>query len=91
MQYSVQFQEFNPKSGRPIDEPCEADFKTTDSGMIPQVGDIVNIIARDPANSPAYSGRVKSRLFTYFGDNFCGITIVVEPDDNIDWGKLIKE
>lgn len=91
MKYSVQFQEFNPQSGRPIDQPCEADFETTDSGMIPQVGDVVNIIARDPANSPAYTGRVKSRLFTYFGEGHCGINIVVEDDGKIDWGKLIKE
>ncbi|MBD9640751.1 hypothetical protein IB277_31120 [Ensifer sp. ENS07] len=91
MKYYVQFQEFNPKNGRPIDHPSEADFEATDSGMIPQVGDYVNIQAlKDPANAPSYSGRVRSRLFSYMGPGACGINIVVEPD-GVNWGELIKE
>jgi hypothetical protein len=91
MKYYVQFQEFSPHTGRPIDHSSEADFETSDSGIIPQVGDYVNILAvKDPKVSPSYSGRVKSRLFTYFGNESCGINIVVEPNGD-DWGALIKE
>jgi hypothetical protein len=41
----------------------------------------------------AFSGRVKSRLFTYSRvseDVFCTVNIVVEETTD-DWGMLIKE
>ena len=92
MKYYVQFQEFGANIGRPMDRPSEADFEADDGGMIPNVGDYVNIQAlKDPHNSPSYSGKVKSRLFTYLGPGSCGINIVVENADNEDWGALIKE
>ena len=92
MKYYVQFQEFSPRNNRPIDHPSEADFETDDSGMIPNVGDYVQIQAlRDPVNSPSFSGKVKSRLFSYIGPDNCGINIVVEDASGDDWGKLIKE
>lgn len=91
MKYYVQFQEFGKRHQRPIDHPSEADFETDNSGMIPSVGDFVQIQAlRDPENSPSFSGRVKSRLFTYIGPGNCGINIVVEDTED-DWGKVIKE
>ncbi len=36
-------------------------------------------------------GRVRSRLFQYFGKDRCRINIVVEEDDGEGWGKVIKE
>lgn len=97
MRYTVQFQEFNPKGGRPMESLSASDFETDDNGfgMIPNVGDIINIIGMSEQDA-SFSGRVRSRLFTYMatGDGehqHCNINIVVEPDESIDWGALIKE
>jgi hypothetical protein len=91
MEYSIAFQEFG-KHGRPIDHPSEADFQTDDTGMIPQVGDYVNIQAyKDPANAPTYAGIVRSRMFSYVIPGQCWINIVVDPVDGDIWGELIKE
>ena len=42
-----------------------------------------------------YEGRVRTRLFRYFGSDNCGINIVVETgvpaEDDVEWGKHIKE
>jgi hypothetical protein len=40
----------------------------------------------------AFSGRVRSRLFRYLGDGR-SVNIVVEEvsDDEVDWGRLVKE
>lgn len=89
MKYYVTFQEMG-KNGRPIDHPSTADFETDDSGMIPNVGDYVQIEPLSDPDAPRYSGKVKSRLFRYLGDS-CGINIVVEDAENDDWGALIKE
>ena len=55
-------------------------------------GDVVNIPELD--GHAAVSGVAKSRLFNYLRSGeelFCGINIVVEERDDIDWGALIKE
>ncbi|MCX5578969.1 hypothetical protein [Kaistia terrae] len=93
MKIYVQFQEFSAKTGRPIDHPSVSDFETTDAGfaLIPNVGDFVELVRMGSKDPAAYSGRVKSRLFRYFEQDSCGITIVVENADDADWGALIKE
>ena len=92
MKYYVTFQQMGDH-GRPVDHPSQSDFETDDKGfaLIPSVGDYVQIIAIGNEDAPNYSGRVKSRLFRYFGHEGCGINIVVEdtPEDN--WGLVIKE
>ncbi|KAB2759916.1 hypothetical protein F9K81_00180 [Brucella anthropi] len=90
MKYYVTFQEFGP-NGRPIDHPSASDFETDGLGMIPNVGDYVQLVAMSKPDAPQYSGRVKSRLFRYFNDETCGINIVVEDNKNDDWGAVIKE
>lgn len=92
MKYEVSFQRFEKSIMRPIDHPSESDFSTDDSGMIPQVGDYVNIIAtKEPKHAPAYFGRVRTRLFNYFSADRCCINIVIDPDCEDIWGELIKE
>jgi hypothetical protein len=90
MKYYITFQQMG-QNGRPIDHSSTADFDAENAALIPNVGDYVHIDPLGDANAPRYSGRVKSRLFTYLGSN-CGVNIVVEDigDDDI-WGELIKE
>lgn len=88
MKYYVNFQQMGA-NGRPIDHPSSADFETDDSGMIPNVGDFVQVEPIDQPDAPRYSSRVKSRLFRYMAQS-CGINIVVEDTED-DWGALIKE
>lgn len=88
MKYYVQFQQMGQR-GRPIDHSSTADFETDGLGMIPNVGDFVQIDPFDDKDAPRFSGRVRSRLFTYIGQK-CGINIVVE-DTTDDWGALVKE
>jgi hypothetical protein len=60
--------------------------------LIPNVGDVVNIPELE--GHSAVFGVVKSRLFNYLRSGeelYCGINIVVEERDDIDWGALIKE
>ncbi|MBY3228557.1 MULTISPECIES: hypothetical protein [Rhizobium] len=90
MKYYVTFQEFGKEHGRPIDHPSTADFESDGLGMLPNVGDYVEIEPVGSPESPRYSGRVKSRLFRYMADT-CGVNIVVEDNPADDWGKVIKE
>lgn len=91
MKYYVTFQEFSKQTGRPIDHPSASDFETDGLGMLPTVGDYVHLEPLKDRDAPRYSGRVKSRLFTYFDDTRCGINIVVEESDDDKWGEVIKE
>lgn len=62
------------------------------SSFIPNVGDYVQLVGANEEHR-RFSGKVKSRLFTYFliGDVVtCHVNIVVEESSD-DWGKLIKE
>jgi hypothetical protein len=90
MKYYVTFQEMGDK-GRPIDHPSTADFETEQLGMLPAVGDYVQIDPLGDKDGPSYSGRVKSRLFRYIGPGNCGINIVVDPKEDDQEGALIKE
>ncbi len=93
MKYIVSFQYLPKGADRPIHHPSESDFQTDEKGfgMIPAVGDYAQIIRLGSKDFPAYDGRVRSRLFQYFGKDRCGINIVVEEDDGEGWGKVIKE
>lgn len=95
MKYSIDYQQLHKGQIRPSDDgdivsvsfDSEAGF-----ALIPNVGDVVNIPEME--GHAGVSGVVKSRLFNYLrsGDQlFCGINIVVEDSDDIDWGALIKE
>jgi hypothetical protein len=96
MKYSVTFQELPNGALRPIDHPTASDFETDENGfgMIPNVGDFVHLIAMGEEGA-TYEGRVRTRLFRYFGSDTCGINIVVETgvpaSDDVEWGKHIKE
>jgi hypothetical protein len=88
MKYHVSFQRLPKGAERPIDHPSASDFETDDKGhaMIPNVGDYVEIIAMGKPETPAFDGRVRSRLFRYFNAEICGVHIVVEVNDD-DGGK----
>ncbi len=91
MKYYVSFQEFNKNIGRPIDHRSASDFATEGLGMLPNVGDYVQLEPMGAPDAPRYSGRVKSRLFRYFNSESCAINIVVEDNESDDWGTVIKE
>jgi hypothetical protein len=85
-------------SDRPSDDGEVVTITATDKSgtvIIPNVGDFVHIDTFDE-NDPRtkFSGRVRTRLFTYFrhssDDTFCHVNIVVEETD-YNWGELIKE
>tara|TARA_R100000365_G_C2746354_1_gene75607 strand:- start:3856 stop:4134 length:279 start_codon:yes stop_codon:yes gene_type:complete len=92
MKYFVTFQQFNPGNGRPIDHPSASDFETDDKGfgMVPHVGDFVQIEPLGNEGAPRFSGKVKHRLFRYLADN-CHVNIVVEDYDGPEWAETIKE
>ncbi|MBY5374214.1 hypothetical protein [Rhizobium leguminosarum] len=90
MKYYVTFQEMGAQHGRPIDHQSSADFESDGVGLLPNVGDYVEIMPAGNPDAPKYSGRVRSRLFRYVGDT-CRINIVVEDNPKDDWGKVIKE
>lgn len=94
MKYHIAFQQLSRGALRPTDHPSASDF-TTEVGelaLIPNVGDLVQIIPSGRPDAPGYDGRVKSRLFRYFNDESCGINIVVEDTDEPEaWGFAIKE
>lgn len=94
MKYSYDFQYMARGSARPSDdgEVVGVTVDDTQFAVIPNVGDYVNIvqITKEPEYA-TFTGRVRSRLFTYFGKEHCGINIVVEEVDEAIWGELIKE
>jgi hypothetical protein len=100
--YSVQYQPFPRGASRPEDWGSCHGHDITEVGLLPSVGDFVNLV---PVNAPngylSFSGRVRSRLFSHFtrfddanddapAEINIGVTIVVEETDD-DWGMLIKE
>ncbi|MCL6684034.1 hypothetical protein [Sphingomonas alba] len=94
MKYSMDFQYMPRGHDRPLDDGEIVGLSVDQSqfALIPAVGDYVQL---EPMTSDAdharFSGRVKSRLFRYFGNEHCGINIVIEETDDAVWGGLIKE
>ena len=87
--YGIDYR-YLPKGGAsPVDNtvPVDVEVDNDEFGLIPNVGDFVDIPGDDPGmrNVPL-RGRVRSRLFKYVM-NYCYITIIVEDSDD-DWGKL---
>jgi hypothetical protein len=94
MKYQITFQALAKGASRPTDHASASDFSTETEqlALIPSVGDLVHIEPMSKPNAPRYSGRVKSRLFSYFGDENCSINIVVEDIDEPEaWALAIKE
>lgn len=93
--YGVDYQYLRKGAARPDDDGIVVPLESTSNPLIllPFVGDYVSIAGKNNELS-SFSGKVKSKLFTYTripGDIVhCGINIVVEETDD-DWGKLIKE
>ena len=98
MKYSIDFQYMPKGAARPIDDGEIVGIQADDkSGVIllPDVGDFVHIDnSSDGGERSDFSGKVRSRLFTYIRSRndeiYCGVNVVVEETDD-DWGKLIKE
>ncbi len=98
MNYHIDFQYLPKGAPRPIDNGEILPIEITDeagSGLIPSVGDYVQIdnSLTGCADRASFSGKVRSRLFLYFGseqENTCAVNIVVEDTDD-DFGMLIKE
>lgn len=97
MKYFVDYQYMPKGAKRPIDAGETMPIEISSNGapaLLPAVGDFVGIQQLDKsADQAEFSGRVRSRTFTYF--NFpqnptCVVHIVVEETDQ-DWGELMKE
>ena len=95
MKYYVNYQYMAAGDARPRDEgdTMPVHFTEQQFGMIPAVGDYVNI--QNAETEANFAGKVRSRLFTYLqpegtDDAHCLINIVVADTDD-DWGLLIKE
>jgi hypothetical protein len=98
LKYSIDYQYMPKGSDRPSDDGEVVPIEATDKSgtvIIPNVGDFVHIDTFDQ-NDPRtkFSGRVRSRLFSYFRhsnkDTFCHVNIVVEQTDD-NWDELLKE
>ena len=97
MKYSIDYQYMDPPGSRPADdgEIVGIQFDASEgSALVPNVGDYVHIDnSADGGERSSFSGKVRSRLFTYIRtpvDMYCHVNIVVEKNDD-DWGLLIKE
>lgn len=95
MKYSIDYQQLHKGHQRPSDDGdvVGVEFES-ESGfaLIPNVGDVVHVPAME--GHVSVKGVVKTRLFSYtrVGEKlYCGINIVVEERDDINWGALIKE
>ena len=95
MKYSIDYQQLHKGNLRPSDDGdvVGVEFES-ESGfaLIPNVGDVVHVPAMEGRVS--VTGLVRTRLFSYTrvgAELYCGINIVVEEHDDIDWGALIKE
>lgn len=95
MKYSIDYQQLLMGHPRPSDDGdvVGVEFES-DSGfaLIPNVGDVVHIPAME--GHVSVKGLVKTRLFSYTrvgAELYCGINIVVEERDDINWDALIKE
>lgn len=94
MKYTYDFQYLPKGSSRPQDDGVVCPVETDENGftLAPLVGDYVHIVQKlDKKDHAEFSGRVKSRLFTYVGGVQCAVNIVVEEVDDQVWGSLIKE
>ena len=97
VKYSIDYQYLPKWDQQPIDDGEIVGIEATDkSGMVilPNVGDFVHIDnSVDGGERSSFSGRVRSRLFSYIrtsAEVICSVNIVVEETGD-DWGKLIKE
>jgi len=94
MRYTIDFQYFPKGAVRPVDDGTVRNVQTDDTGfmLVPNIGDHVHLVKISSDDGRAqFSGRVRSRLFTYLGDDTCGVNIVVEEVEDSVWGELIKE
>ena len=94
MKYGIDYQYLPKGAARPLDDGEVVPIEIDNSGyaLIPNVGDFVHIDA-STIDGNSFSGRVKSRLFSFIRTppkDFCSVNIVVEETDD-DWGMLIKE
>lgn len=93
--YGVDFQYFPKGAKRPLDDGNVVNLGSDQNQLLllPNVGDYVHI-AGDSSKRTHFSGKVKSKLFSYFrtseSEVHCAINIVVEETDD-DWGLLLKE
>lgn len=98
MKYSINYQFMPIGASRPLDDGEIISIELNDMnnfGLIPNVGDYINIQNQEINSSVLTSGQVKSKYFNYIKnpiDTYCLINIVVQeiPDDEV-WGRLIKE
>lgn len=97
MKYGIDYQFLAKDASRPTDDGEIVGIEATDTTgtvILPNVGDYVNIEnSADGGARSSFSGKVRSRLFTYIrtqDEIFCNVNIVVE-ETNDDWGKLIKQ
>ena len=97
MKYGIDYQFLARGAARPADDGEIVGIEATDATgtvILPDVGDYVHIDnSADGGERSSFSGKVRSRLFTYIRtpiDVYCNVNIVVEETDD-DWGQLIKE
>lgn len=98
MKYRVELQPLHKGDVRPTDDGQSISAHSFDDevgvALLPQVGDYVDCQPSTTRSSEEYvapAGHVKSRLFTYFGDETCHINIVLEEvTDKAVWGALVE-
>ena len=88
--FSANFQMMPKGASRPLDDGQAVDLATDDQGflLLPSVGDFVHV-DQSLKDGAVFSGRVRSRLFSYLGD--IGLVNIVLEETDDDWGELIKE
>jgi hypothetical protein len=96
VKYTVNFQPLHKGSARPSDDgdaSAAHEFESREvATILPNVGDYVQMLRHpDREEYVQVEGRVKSRLFTYYGNETCFVNIVVEEVDGKEFAGLIKE
>ena len=96
MKYYVEFQPLPKGAKRPLDDGQSSAAHSFEGpegiALLPNIGDHVHLTKTQARRDFAsFSGRVKSRLFVYVGNESCAINIVVEEVPDSDFAALVKE
>lgn len=89
MKYGIDFQ-FLPKGATTAEDIGGiVDYEITDEGfgLIPAVGDLVDVASEKMGDRPSSRGRVRSRRFRVVL-GYCHVTILIEELDDAEYHKV---
>jgi hypothetical protein len=89
VKYGIDYQ-FLPKGAtKPEEIGTTVDVEITEQGfgLIPAVGDYVDVPSERMGDRATFRGRVRRRLFRYLL-GYCHVSILIEEADEVEWAKV---